>query len=133
MSDLQFDVKPRSVQPITFRLGGENALLEVAVPAIPSSGSTTTYPERRGRDDYEYVFTPPKNAVMLMPVLEVNDSDLELGLTKSTFNWLGGGLSEEARSRVIARLKDPKDDLDIDTLSEVVTKLQEIVTARPTM
>lgn len=123
MSDLEFQVAKRRTQPITFRLGGDT-LLEVAHDDVPA---------RYGNEDHEYVFTPPKSAVMLMPILEVDStSDEGLGLTKATFDWLGSGLSQEDRERVIARLKDPQDDLDIDTLTEVVQALSERVAARPT-
>jgi hypothetical protein len=53
-------------------------------------------------------------------------------MTKSTFDWLGQGLSDEDNERVIRRLRDPKDDLDVDTLSTVVERLSEKVAARPT-
>lgn len=140
MSDLEFDVKPRVSMTITFRLGGDNALLGMVdgpAPAYPADYTGPRTPavpvENRGRDSHEYTFHAPKNAVMLMPVLEADNDELSLGLTKSTFDWLGAGLSEEDRTRVINRLKDPKDDLDIETLTEVVQKLQERVSGgRPT-
>jgi hypothetical protein len=105
MSDLEFDVAVRRAEPITFKLGG---------------------------DDHEYKFTPPKSAVMLMPVLAATDGNMGVNMTKSTFDWLGQGLSESDNEHMIARLRDPEDDLDIDTLSTVVEKLSEKVAARPT-
>lgn len=122
MSDLEFDVAKRRAEPITFRLGGDT-LLEPAHDEEPA---------RYGREDHEYVFTPPKSAVMLMPILEPDGDNEGLGLTKATFDWLGTGLSIEDRERVIGRLKDQRDDLDIDTLTEIVSKLSERVAGRPT-
>lgn len=131
MADLEFDVAVRRADPITFRLGGKNFLLKPALEAKDSKSEAV--PEKRGKDDHEYTFIPPKNAVMLMPVLDAQDGSNDgLEMTKSTFNWLGTGLSMEDRERVIGRLRDPGDDLDVDTLSEVVEKLSERVAGRPT-
>lgn len=104
MADLEFTVAKRRQQPITFTLG----------------------------DDHEYVFNAPKSAVMMMPVFDSTDDGVsELDITKSTFDWLGEGLSEEDSKRIKDRLRDPGDDLDIDTLSDVVKQLSEKVSARP--
>lgn len=129
MSDLEFDVAVRRAEPITFKLGGSSTLLE---PEVPAKGDEPGKPEVRGKDDHEYTFTPPKSAVMLMPVLEASDGNMGVSMTKSTFDWLGQGLSEADNDRVIKRLRDPKDDLDVDTLSNVVEKLSEKVAGRPT-
>ena len=102
MADLSFKVAARRVDPITFDLGG---------------------------DDHEYSFVPPKQADMVIPML---GADSDLVAAKAAFEWLDSGLSTEDQDRISARLKDPKDDLDIDTIEEVVTKLVEQVSARPT-
>lgn len=105
MADLEFTVAKRRREAVTFKLG----------------------------DDHVYTFTPPKSAVMMMPLINPEEGeDTGLAITKSTFDWLGDGLSEEDNQRIQARLKDPEDDLDVDTLSEVVAGLSEKVGGRPT-
>lgn len=107
MADLEFDIAKRRTDPITFTLGSDKHL---------------------------YSFNPPKSAVMMMPILEPNPDKAQgnLDLTRATFDWLGDGLSEEDNERIKARLKDPKDDLDVDTLGKVVEGLSEKVAGRPT-
>jgi hypothetical protein len=129
MADLEFDVAVRRSEPITFTLGGANALLRAAVEA---KGEDPGKPEKRGVDDHVYSFDPPKSAVMLMPVLENGDGNGGIAMTKATFDWLGQGMSKEDNDRILARLKDPKDDLDVDTLSNVVEALSSKVAGRPT-
>lgn len=104
MADLEFQVAKRRHEPITFTLG----------------------------DDYEYTFHAPKSAVMLMPLFD-SEGGSDLDITRSTFDWLGQGLSEEDSDKIKDRLRDAEDDLDIDLLAEVVQKLSEKVSSgRPT-
>lgn len=141
MADMEFDVAKRRKSPITFTLGGDNVLLEkgysktVAIPGRENETYEEEVPEVRGVDDHLYTFNPPKNAVMLMPILEVDASgsgNTGVDMTKATFDWLGQGLSTEDRERVIARLRDSGDDLDVDGLSDVVQGLSAKVAGRPT-
>jgi hypothetical protein len=107
----------------------------VAIPGRENETYEEEVPEVRGVDDHLYTFNPPKNAVMLMPILEVDASgsgNTGVDMTKATFDWLGQGLSTEDRERVIARLRDPGDDLDVDGLSDVVQGLSAKVAGRPT-
>jgi hypothetical protein len=138
---MEFDVAKRRNEPITFKIGGDNALLEKGYSkAVAVQGEDRTedveVAEVRGKDDHVYNFDPPKSAVMLMPILEVDTSNgtgsVGVDMTKATFDWLGQGLSTEDRERVIARLRDPKDDLDVDNLSSVVQGLSARVAGRPT-
>lgn len=102
MTTLSFTTPKRASSPITFDLDGR-----------------------------EYVFTPPKSADMVMPVIAGDGKDQDL--IKATFDWLGHGLSEEDHQHLIGRLKDPADDLDVDTLSAVVKGLaQKVAADRPT-
>lgn len=137
MADLEFDVAVRSTQPITFTLGGQNALLHEATEAVPATDSTpeqAARPEVRGKDDHVYTFNPPKNAVMMMPIMEPSKDTAEgnLALTRATFDWLGAGLSEADNDRIKKRLRDAKDDLDVDDLGKVVEALSSRVSGRPT-
>lgn len=102
MADLSFKVAPRRTEAITFDLQG---------------------------NDREYSFVPPKQADMVLPMLGAEN---DLMAAKAAFEWLDSGLSEEDRAHISARLKDPKDDLDIDTIEEVVTALVEKAGGRPT-
>ena len=124
MADLVFDVAKKRKKPITFTLGGDNMLLRKADPETETS-------EKRGEDDNVYSFTPPKTALMLMPILEGGDPD-GMGMTRATLNWLGEGLTEEENQRILARLKDPQDDLDVDNLTDIIKALSERVGGRPT-
>lgn len=132
MADLEFEVAKRRTKPITFSLGGGNALLTPAVEADEEAG-VEGQAEVRGADDHEYSFVPPKSALMLMPVIDGSAGGDGLAVTKATFDWLGDGLSLEDQKRINDRLKDGKDDLDIDTVSEVIKALSERASGgRPT-
>lgn len=81
-------------------------------------------------DGETYEFTPQKNSILVMPSLgEDPDGSEEL---RGIFDWLGSGLPEDQEQRIIDRLKDPEDDLDLDMLNRVVTALLEEISGRPT-
>lgn len=112
---------------------------EMGVPSgmldfVPPRREVVTIPFRLAPDSHVYRFTAPKIAVALMPVLEghAGGEDEGLGVTASTFDWLGQGLSEDDNKRIVARLRDPQDDLDLDTLGQVVRGLMEKIGQRPT-
>lgn len=130
MADLEFEVAPRRREPITFKLGGDRAVIRAA------EGPSEEFPEgrdaERGRDDTTYLFDPPKNAVMLMPLMDGSTGSVGLGLTKATFDWLGKGMSKEHNDHLLARLRDEDDDLDISTVEKVIEALSERVAGRPT-
>ena len=98
---LEFTTAKRRVQPITFTLDGR-----------------------------EFSFTPPKSAVMVLPVLDKSANDADM--VRATFDWLGAGLPEEDVQYLMDRLKDPEDDLDIDQIGEVIEALGEEIAGRPT-
>jgi hypothetical protein len=102
MADLKFGVAKRRTEPVTFELEGS---------------------------DHVFTFTPPKQAGMVLPMFEaVTDIDE----ARPAFEWLDEGLTEEDRAIIYGRLKDKGDDLDIDTIGEVVSGLVEYVSNRPT-
>lgn len=103
MADLSFKVAIRRKDVITFDLGD---------------------------DEHVYSFVPPKQADMVLPMLDADGDDLLAA--KAAFSWLDDGMSEEDRAYLTARLKDKEDDLDIDTIEEVVTSLVERVSGHPT-
>ena len=110
-ADMAFSVKKRKVTPITFSLGG-----------------------RRGdgtEDPYIYEFRAPKGVVAAMGLVEKNAKFTEAEAMQGLFNWLNEGLTDEEADRIVARLKDPGDDLDISDLTDVVQALQERAAGRP--
>jgi hypothetical protein len=102
MADLAFKVAARRRDPITFTLEG---------------------------DEHEFVFTPPKQAAMVMPVMQ---SSSDIDAARAAFGWLDKGLSQEDQDRITKRLMDPEDDLDIDAVETIVEGLIEAVSGRPT-
>ena len=83
-------------------------------------------------DDEAYTFIPPKTALMLMPGVFASGADAGMAMTRATFDWLSAGLPEDQNDRLIARLRDPEDDFDIDNLTEIISALTEQTTGRPT-
>lgn len=101
-TDLTFKVAPRRREAITFSIDGSQ---------------------------HVYTFQPPKQAALVMPVIDASD-DLEAA--RATFAWLDQGLSEEDQDHLAARLRDPEDDLDTNVLEDIVESLVERVSGRPT-
>lgn len=112
MADLEFKIAKRSTEPIPFSL----------------------IPAEDGAEPDKYVFTPPKQAMMILSMLDsVGDPGEEgLGATRAMFDWLSEGLSTEENDRLIGRLKDPADDLDIDSLGDIIKGILSVVSGRPT-
>jgi len=102
VSDLSFKASKKDRSPLTFDIDG---------------------------DKYQYTFTPPKTAAMVMPML---DSDNDLDAAKAFFAWLDKGLDEEDRDHLLARLNNDTDDLDFDDLEDIVEGIVEAVSGRPT-
>jgi hypothetical protein len=132
MADLDFDIPQRSAEQHTFSL-----------------------PSRDRTEKERYTFLAPKSAVLTMPVLAVdvtNDRQSGQASTKALFDWLGAGLTAYDRTQVPdeqraalpedwegpqslhlqERLRDPHDDLDVDTLGRIGRGLLEAVSTRPT-
>lgn len=110
-ADMAFSVKKRKVKPIYFSIGG-----------------------RRGdgtEDPYLYEFFPPKNVVAAMGLVEKNVKYTEIDAMNGSFDWLNAGLSDEDAERIVERLKDDEDDLDVSDLTDIITALQERVAQRP--
>ena len=91
-----------------------------------------------------YHFDPPKIAGAMMPVLDPgsapssDDDDEEMGgagrvsMTQATWAWLRKGLPDEEYQRLIDRMHDEDDDLDVPDVAQVVRWLMTQVTGRPT-
>lgn len=82
-------------------------------------------------DGEEYEFTPQKNSILVFPSLTDGEKDGTEEL-RGIFDWIGAGLPDDQEQRLIARLRDPEDDLDIDMLHNVAVSLLEEISGRPT-
>lgn len=102
MADVAIKVAKRRREPVTFTLEGK---------------------------DREYSFKPPKQASMVLPMMDAED---DLTAAKEAFAWLDRGLSEDDRAHIKARLDDEEDDLDFPSIEDTVTSLVEYLSARPT-
>lgn len=110
-----------------------------------------TSPAREGRpiqfalDGETYMFDPPKAAILVESLRADADPTAQLSAIMS---WLGNGLSPDHEPDVAteghqeavpgcqachleARLRSPKDPLDLDTLAEVAKGLVEEAARRP--
>jgi hypothetical protein len=116
MADLEFKTSRKRKDPLTFTVEGE---------------------------DHIYSFTPPKTALMMLPMLDVivaqgvgtEEAQGEAGLRmmKAQLDWLSAGLSEQDNDRLLARISDPEDDLDFETLvGEYIPELAKVTGGRPT-
>lgn len=94
-----------------------------------------------GEDGSEdrYKFTPPKLAGAMMAVLDPEssdddgeDGDSRVSMTQATWAWLRTGLGPDQYERLVARLRDEDDDLDVPDVIEIVRWLTGKVSGRPT-
>lgn len=69
-------------------------------------------------DGDEFKFTPPKQASMIMSMLDGEADDLTV--VRAGLHWLGDGLDEQQNEYLMNRLRDPKDDFDITDLQPVI-------------
>src|SRR4030065_30521 len=76
---------------------------------------------------YEYAFTPPKKAGMVLSIIDGDENEVE-----ALFDWLGKGLSSDDEAKIEARLRHEDDDFDVDDLMNVVKGLLVRVCGRPT-
>lgn len=70
-------------------------------------------------DGDDYTFTPPKAAVLAMMAIAGDDSN-PMGQLKAVFDWLGNKMPQAQQDRLLDRLRDPDDKLDLDYLTEEV-------------
>lgn len=93
-----------------------------------TTASRRTQPIRFTLDDVEYEFTPPKMASLVLGIVTGDD----IGSVRAMLDWLDSGLPKDQSQLLEARLRDPKDDLDFDTLSEVIQGLMAKAAGGPT-
>ena len=76
-------------------------------------------------DEVKFTFTPPKQAAMIMPVLEGSGGDV--AMVKAGLDWLRDGLADDQYAVITSRLKDPKDDFDLEDFEAIIEWLVEQV------
>jgi hypothetical protein len=76
-------------------------------------------------DEVLFKFTPPKQAAMIMPILDGGND--EMAVVRAGLGWLEEGLADEQYGVIVQRLKDPKDDYDLDDFQELIEWLIEQV------
>ena len=116
-----------------------------------ASGEPIVFP----LDGVEYTFTPPKTSVGIVNMIQVHGDGPDANLARAgiLMTWLGQGLDRAHEPRkgkkpkpghtdyvegcqacaLQDRLEDPDDDLQIDTVLDIVNELIAEVAARPTM
>lgn len=95
---LEFTTAARGAEPIPFKIDGE-----------------------------EFTFTPPKQALMVMPYIDGDEDFL-----RQQVKWLWTGLTDEAEARIRERLADPEDRFDTPDLTKLIRALDQAVAGRPT-
>jgi hypothetical protein len=86
-------------------------------------------------DDETYTFTAPKQAGLVMSVVQtvgVDKASTDSDAVRDLLNWLGDGLPDEQATRLLARLQDPDDDLDLAQINDIARYLISQVSNRPT-
>lgn len=102
-------------------------------------------------DGKEYDFNPPKTTTQIVAMMQVkgNDTNADLQRANAMLVWLSNGLNRAHEPRkgklghvehqddcqscdVLARLEDPDDDLELETVMDVISYLMEKVSGRPT-
>lgn len=79
-------------------------------------------------DGEQYEYVPQKQAGMALALRDGNETEV----MREMFDWLSDGLPEEQAQRLIDRLKDPADEMDIDDLGKLIGDLQDQIAGRPT-
>lgn len=77
-------------------------------------------------DGREMQFTPPGWA----PIVLMR-SDRPIDVTRVYLDWVGAGLPDEDGQYILNRLLDPKDEFDLEDVTQVFLGLIEEVSGRP--
>jgi hypothetical protein len=78
-------------------------------------------------DDRTIVWVPQKVAAML----DLDDSS-DASAGRQAVDWFAGGLTDDDNEWLMARLRDPEDDFDIDDLGAIIKEFVGKVSKRPT-
>lgn len=102
-------------------------------------------------DGETYEFVPPKQSMQLVAMMQVKGKGMEADLERvgAMFSWLSVGLNREHDGRkgkpghedyvdecqackIQARLEDPDDNLEVETVMDMITWLMGEAAGRPT-
>lgn len=91
-------------------------------------------------DDQVFKFKPPKMTGLYLMALEASDyaegsDELDAAITQlnlGQLEWFWAGLTDKDTKAIKARLYDPRDDLDTDTIYQLISGLMEAASGRPT-
>lgn len=121
--------------------------------AFTSTPTKINKPIHFDLDEVTYEFNPPKTTTQVIAIMQIKGNSDEANLQRAAamLVWLSNGLNkdhepkpakkhkgheeytEDCQSCAInARLADPEDVLELETVMEVLTALMEEVAARPT-
>jgi hypothetical protein len=104
------------------------------VPTAPARKPVTFHLAIADGEDEVYTFTPPKTSGQLLDVLDPDDEDdgnAQLTTARANWQWFKRGLPPDEYDRLVARLRDPDDDLDDVTVAEIIRYLMGRDAKRP--
>lgn len=83
----------------------------------------------------EYMVFPPKTmmSMLLAKASKSSDGGTDVGqFYEGLSHWLTAAFGRKVAPKVIKRLEDPEDDLDIDHIMQLIEKMTEGATGNPT-
>lgn len=86
-------------------------------------------------DDRHIVFEVPKKSGLIASVVNsvgLDSRNLDTDSTRDLLNWLGDGMTEEDGEWILSRLKDPKDEYDLEDINEIAKYILGQTSNRPT-
>jgi hypothetical protein len=80
-----------------------------------------------------YSLTPPKATLAIKLAIDAQKAgDDPKAMWDALIEWVDMGFSATERDAITARLNDPRDELDIPHLNELMEKVLELQTGNPT-
>jgi len=80
----------------------------------------------------DYLVTPPKSTVAIAIAERAKGADNDPGaLMAELNNWITIAFGKTQAKKVLARLQDPADELDVPDVMELMQKIAEAVTPNP--
>lgn len=90
--------------------------------------------ERPDGDPDLFHFTPGKQAAQFLDVIDAEDDDEggKVAAAQGNWAWFRNGLPGDEYDRLVARLRDDDDPLDVDQIAEIISWLMGKAAKRPT-
>ena len=79
-----------------------------------------------------YQVKPPKGSLAIVLAKKMSKNKDVDGMMKAIEDWLRLAMSKSDTKRVMERLEDPEDALDLSHVTSLIEKLTERVTGNPT-